>query len=282
MDGAGASQTDGQAERAERFLALHHESAPLLLPNAWDVGSARLLEWLGFDAVATTSSGFAATLGRLDGDAGRDASIAHAAALAAATSLPVSADFENGFAHDPDGVAETARRALQAGVAGFSVEDFTGDEEDPIYDIDLAVERIRAAADVAHGGPVHMVLTGRAENYLNRRPDLADTIDRLRRYGDAGADVLYAPGLTSIDDIREVVQALDRPINVLLRPNGPSVAELAEVGVHRISVGGAFAYAALGALVDAGRELQTGESAAFFELAGRGSQAVKEAFRERP
>jgi 2-methylisocitrate lyase-like PEP mutase family enzyme len=269
-----------QAGKAERFLALHHGTAPLLLPNAWDAGSARILEWLGFEAVATTSSGFAATLGRLDGDAGRDASIAHAAMLAAATPLPVSADLENGFADDPEGVAELVRMALDAGLAGFSIEDYSGNDEVPIYGLDLAVQRIRAAADVAHGGTVHLVLTGRAENYLHGRPDLADTIDRLQRYAEAGADVLYAPGLTSIEDISAVVEELDRPVNVLLRPNAPSVAELASVGVHRISVGGAFAYAALGALVEAARELQEGTSATFFGLTRIGSEAVHQAFRD--
>ncbi|MBV9279689.1 MAG: isocitrate lyase/phosphoenolpyruvate mutase family protein [Chloroflexi bacterium] len=269
---------DSHAQKAEGFLALHHGSTPLLLPNAWDLGSARLLAWLGFDALATTSSGFAATLGRLDGEAGRDASIAHAAALAAATPLPVSADLENGFADDPAGVADTVRRALEAGLAGCSIEDYSGRADAPIYDLDLAVERIGAAAEVAHGGPVHLVLTARAENYLHGRPYLADTVKRLRRYGEAGADVLYAPGLTRLEDIAAVVEALGRPVNVLLRPGGPSVAELGSVGVHRVSVGGAFAFAALEALVEAARELQAGRSASFLERARLGAAAVREAF----
>lgn len=278
MEVDSADEVDAQARKAERFLALHHGDGPLLLPNAWDLGSARLLAWLEFDALATTSSGFAATLGRLDGAAGRDATIAHAAAMAAATPLPVSADLENGFSDDPDGVAETVRGALAAGLAGCSIEDYSGRADTPIYDIDLAVERIRVASDVAHGGPVHLVLTARAENYLHGRPDLADTIARLQRYEEAGADVLYAPGLVRLDDIAAVVKALDRPINVLLRPDGPNVAELAAVGVRRISVGGAFAFAALGTLVEAARELQAGQSASFFERSRLGAGAVREAF----
>jgi 2-methylisocitrate lyase-like PEP mutase family enzyme len=274
-----AAGADAQARKAERFLALHNGTTPLLLPNAWDLGSARLLAWVGFDALATTSSGFAATLGRLDGEAGRDASIAHAAALATATPLPVSADLENGFADDPAAVADTVCRALEAGLAGCSIEDYSGRADAPIYDLDLAVERIGAAAEVAHGGPVPLVLTARAENYLHGRPDLADTVERLRRYGEAGADVLYAPGLTRLEDIAAVVEALDRPVNVLLRPGGPSVAELAAVGVHRVSVGGAFAFAALAALVEAARELQAGQSASFLERARVGSAAVRDAFR---
>jgi 2-methylisocitrate lyase-like PEP mutase family enzyme len=250
----------------------------LLLPNPWDIGSARLLTWLGFAALATTSSGFAATLGRLDGSVTRDDAIAHAAAMAAATPLPVSADLENCFADDPDGVAETIHLALGAGLAGCSIEDYSGREDAPIYEADLAAERVRAAAAIAHGGPVHLVLTARAENYLHGRPDLADTIARLQRFQEAGADVLYAPGLTSLDDIAEVVRSVDRPVNVLARPNGPSVAQLASVGVHRISVGGAFAFAALGAVVEAARELQAGESADFFDLTRTGASAARAAF----
>jgi 2-methylisocitrate lyase-like PEP mutase family enzyme len=269
---------DAQAQKAERFLALHQGSAPLLLPNPWDIGSAVLLGWLGFEALATTSSGFAATLGRLDGAVDRDHVIAHATAMAGATDLPVSADLENGFSEDPAGVAETIHLALQAGLAGCSIEDYSGREDAPIYDAGMAAERIKAAAEIAHGGPVHLVLTARAENYLHGRPDLSDTIDRLQRYQEAGADVLYAPGLTRLDDIASVVTSVDRPVNVLLRPAGPTVVELAEVGVRRISVGGSFAFAALGALVEAARELQAGDSSTFFERARLGSSAVQAAF----
>ena len=191
---------DAQQQRAELFLRLHHGPDPLLLPNPWDPGTARLLASLGFEALATTSAGFAATLGRLDGSVPREEAMAHAAAMVAATDLPVSADLENGFADDPDGVAETLRLALAAGLAGCSIEDFTGHEDAPIYDAALAAERVRAAAEVAHAGPVRLVLTGRAENHLHGRDDLADTIARLQAYQEAGADVLYAPGLTRLED----------------------------------------------------------------------------------
>ena len=235
------------AVKARRFLELHHGERPLLMPNPWDQGSARLLAWLGFRALATTSSGFAATLGRLDGSVTRDEALGHAAAIVQATELPVSADLENGFADDPAGTAETVRLALGAGLAGCSVEDATGDRDTPIYAAGLAAERVQAAAEAAHQGPVHLVLTARAENYLHGRPDLADTIVRLQAYQDAGADVLYAPGLTRLEEIRQLVASVDRPVNVLARPGVPSVGELAAAGVGRVSVGGAFAFAAVGA-----------------------------------
>jgi len=273
-----AEVVDVQAQKAERFLALHQGSAPLLLPNPWDLGSARLLAWLGFEALGTTSSGFAATLGLLDGAVDRDHVMAHVAALVEVTALPVSADLENGFSDDPAGVADAVHLALKAGVAGCSIEDYSGRAEAPIYDLELAGERITAASEIAHGGPVHLVLTARAENYLHGRLDLADTIARLQRYQEAGADVLYAPGLTRLDDIASVVSSVDRPINILARPGGPSVAELAAAGVRRISVGGAFAFAALGALVEAARELQAGDSATFLERARLGASAVQVAF----
>jgi Phosphoenolpyruvate phosphomutase len=179
-------------EKARRFLELHRGRQPLLLPNPWDRGSAVLLASMGFDALATTSSGFAATLGRADGRVTRDEAVEHAASIVQATDLPVTADLESGFAEQPAGVAETVRLATAAGLAGCSVEDFTGDADDPIYDAALAAARIEAAAEAAHRGPVPLVLTARAENYLHGRPDLADTIDRLQAYQEAGADVLYA------------------------------------------------------------------------------------------
>jgi 2-methylisocitrate lyase-like PEP mutase family enzyme len=267
-----------QAEKAEMFRALHEGPEPLLLPNPWDVGSAKLLTWLGFAALATTSSGFAATLGRLDGSVTREEALAHAAELAAATSLPVSADLENAFADEPAGVAETIRMAVQAGLAGCSVEDFTGQPGSPIYDIGLATDRVAAAAAAATAGLVQLVITARAENYLHGRPDLADTITRLQAYQEAGADVLYAPGLTSLDEIRQVVSAVDLPVNVLALPGGPTVPELAQAGVRRVSVGGAFAFAALGAVVEAARELREQGSYGFLELARSGRSAVRAAF----
>jgi 2-methylisocitrate lyase-like PEP mutase family enzyme len=269
---------NAQADLATRFLALHERSEPLLMPNPWDVGSARLLESLGFDALATTSSGFAASLGRLDGQVTRDEALAHCTAIASASELPVSADLENGFADDPGDVANTLRLALDAGLAGCSIEDFSGRQDEPIYDLGPAAERIAAAAEIAHGGPVHLVLTARAENHVHGRPDLADTIVRLQAYEQAGADVLFAPGLRRLEDIREVVSAVARPVSVLAMPGAPSVSELAAVGVSRISVGGAFAYAALGAVVQAAQELAGEGTYTFWERAGIGAKAARAAF----
>jgi 2-methylisocitrate lyase-like PEP mutase family enzyme len=270
-----------QQDKAERFLALHHGPEPLLIPNPWDAGSARLLEWLGFAALATTSSGFAATLARLDGSVTREEALAHAAMVAAATTVPVSADLENGFADSPEGVAETVRLATATGLAGCSVEDATGSDDDPVYDRALAAERVAAAAEAA-AGPARLVLTARAENYLYGRPDLADTIARLQAYQEAGADVLYAPGLTRLADVREVIRSVDRPVNVLALGAGPTVAELAEAGVSRISVGGALAYAALGALVEAATELRDRGTYGYLARASQGRAAVQEAFGAPP
>ena len=266
------------AGKARRFLELHRGGEPLLLPNPWDPGSARLLAWLGFQALATTSSGHAATLGRLDGSVTRSEALEHAAAIVAATELPVSADLESGFAGDPAGVAQTVRLALEAGLAGCSVEDATGDRDSPIADPGVAAERVRAAAEAAHRGPVRLVLTARAENYLYGRPDLADTITRLQAYQDAGADVLYAPGVSDLAEIRQLVASVDRPVNVLARPGVPAVAELAAAGVARVSVGGAFAFAALGALVEAATELRDAGTYGFWGHAGVGSDAARSAF----
>jgi 2-methylisocitrate lyase-like PEP mutase family enzyme len=267
-----------QAQLARRFLDLHAGQRPLLLPNVWDAGSAKLLASLGFEALATTSSGCAATLGRLDGSLTRDEALELAAAIAAATELPVSADLENGFANDPDGVAETVRLAIEAGLAGCSIEDSTGDDAAPIYDAALAAERIAAAARAARGGPVRLVLTARAENHLHGRDDLDDTIARLRSYGEAGADVLYAPGLRRIEDIRRVVAEAGRPVNVLAFPGVPVVAVLAAAGVSRISVGGAFAFAALDAAAAAARELRDSGTYGYLARSRAGSQAARAAF----
>jgi 2-methylisocitrate lyase-like PEP mutase family enzyme len=256
-----------QADTARRFLELHHADTPLLMPNAWDAGTARVLESLGFQALATTSSGFAATLGRLDGHVTRDEAVAHGGALAAAVDVPVSADLENCFADDPDGVAETIRRAIAAGLSGGSVEDYSGSE---IYEAALAKERVAAAAEAAHGGDVPFVLTARAENHLRGRTDLADTIARLQSYQEAGADVLFAPGIWDADGIRQVVTSVDRPVNVLAGPSTPAVSELASIGVKRVSVGGAFAYVALQALAEAGRELLEQGTYGYWETAGPG------------
>jgi 2-methylisocitrate lyase-like PEP mutase family enzyme len=267
-----------QTDRAQRFLALHRAGEPLLMPNPWDLGSARLLASLGFEALATTSSGFAATLGRNDGAVSRDEAIVHAAVIVAATDLPVSADLENGFADAPAGVAETMRMSIEVGLAGASVEDFTGRADDPIYDIGLAAERIAAAAEAAHAGPGRLVLTARAENYLHGRPDLADTIARLQAFQEAGADVLYAPGLRTLEDISQVIREVDRPVNVLVLEGMPPVAELAQAGVSRISVGGAFAFAALGAVVSAAAELREQGTYGFRAGSAAGAAAARRAF----
>jgi 2-methylisocitrate lyase-like PEP mutase family enzyme len=267
-----------QAQKAAQFLALHGGPTPLLMPNPWDAGSARLLAAIGFAALATTSGGYAATLGRRDGSVTRDEAIAHATAIVAAVDLPVSADLENGFADTPEGVAITMRLALNAGLAGCSIEDFTRRTEDPIYAVGAAADRVAAAVEVAHGGDVHLVLTARAENYLHGRPDLADTIARLQAYQGAGADVLYAPGLTDLSDIRQVVTSVDRPVNVLALPDVPPVPALAAAGVGRISVGSAFAWTALGAVVEAGRELLDAGTYSFWDQATTGSQLGRSAF----
>ncbi len=271
-----------QADRAERFLALHHSEGPLLLPNPWDAGSAKLLAALGFEALATTSSGAAMTLGRLDGAVTREEAIESAAAIVEATDLPVSADLENGFADDPEGVAETVRTAIAAGLAGASIEDYSGRDEAPIYGIEAAAERVVAAAEAAHGGPSRLVLTARAENHLRGVDDLADTIARLQAYQEAGADVLYAPGLSRLEDIRQVVSSVDLPVNVLAFPSVPSVPELAAVGVRRISVGGAFAFAALGATVEAARELLDEGTYGYLERTVLGLQVARPAFADAP
>ena len=267
--------------RAAHLLALHRRGTPLLMPNPWDAGSARLLVALGFEALATTSSGFAATLGRLDGDIARDEALAHAAAIAAAVDVPVSADLENCFADDPAGVADTVARAAQTGLAGCSIEDHTGNASDPIYDIACAAERVAAAAEMAHGGTSRLVLTARAENFLHGRRDLGDTIARLQRYQEAGADVLFAPGVCDPDDVRTLVAAVDRPVNVLAMPGAPTVAELAALGVARVSVGGAFAFAALSGLIDAARELREQGTYGYLERAARGRETVRAAFASR-
>jgi 2-methylisocitrate lyase-like PEP mutase family enzyme len=266
------------ADKARRFLSLHRPGEPLLLPNPWDLGSAKLLASLGFEALATTSSGFAATLGRNDGSVTRSEALVHAAVIVAATDLPVSADLENAFADEPAGVAETIGLAIEVGLAGGSVEDFTGLADDPIYDHRLAAERVAAAAEAAHAGPVHFVLTARAENYLHGRPDLADTIARLQAYQEAGADVLYAPGLLDITDIRRLIREVDRPVNVLAIGGAPTVPELAEAGVSRISVGGSFAFAALGALVSAATELRDHGTYGYRTASATGAKAARRAF----
>lgn len=247
-----------QAEKAIAFRALHERDGAFVIPNPWDIGTARLLERLGFEALATTSAGYAFSVGQRDNTIERHEMIAHVAAIVSATDLPVSADLENGFGDDPQTVAETIRLAAAAGLAGGSIEDATHRRDDPIYDRELAVARIEAAAQVARSLSFPFTLTARAENYLVGRRDLQDTIKRLQAYQEAGADVLYAPGLTSKDDIATVVRSVDRPVNVIMGLQGVqlSLAELSALGVKRVSVGSALSRAALGAFLRAAREMR--------------------------
>jgi len=262
-------------DAAQGFLELHASERPLLIPNPWDIGSAKLLTSLGFKALATTSGGFAASLGRIDGDVTRDQAIAHALAVQQASGLPVNGDFENGWSDDPAGVAETVARAAAAGLAGCSIEDWSGSE---IYERGLAVERIAAAAEAAHGGASRLVLTARAENHLRGVDDLDDTIARLQAFQDAGADVLYAPALRTPEQIATVVDALEKPVNVLALPGVPPIAELAEIGVARVSVGGAFAAVAYAALIGAATELRDRGTYEYSQAAREGSAAMRGAF----
>ena len=247
-----------QAEKGSIFRALHQQEKAFIIPNPWDVGTARLLAHLGFEALATTSAGYAFSVGQRDNTVGRDRMIAHVSDIVAATDLPVSADLENGFGDEPETVAETVRLAAAAGLVGCSIEDSTGRRDEPIYEFELAVERVRAAAAVASALTFPFMLTARAENYLIGRADLKDTIKRLQAYQEAGANVLYAPGLTSRDDIAAVVSSIDRPVNVLMGIQGVqlNLEDLSGIGVKRISVGSVLSRVALGAFLRAAREMQ--------------------------
>jgi 2-methylisocitrate lyase-like PEP mutase family enzyme len=267
-----------QREKAQRFADLHHGERPLLLPNPWDAGSAKLLAEVGFAALATTSAGFAGTLGRLDGAITVEEAITHVATIVAATDLPVNSDFENGFADKPADVADNVARLLDTGLAGFSIEDYAGKERDTIYDIGLAAERVAAAAEIAHGGDVRVVLTGRAENYIHGNPDLADTIRRLQAYQEAGADCVYAPLVTQAGDLRSIVASVDVPVNVLALPGVPPVVELAEIGVARVSIGSGFSGVAWGALAAAAKEFLEQGTYGFWATAGPGSALAHTAF----
>ena len=253
-----ATPTLTQAEKGQTFRALHERPGAFIIPNPWDVGTARVLAHLGFEALATTSMGYAFSVGRRDNTLGRQETLAYASAMASATNLPVSADLENGFGDAPEVVAETIRLAAAAGVVGGSIEDATGRSDHPIYDLEAAIERVRAAVAAARALPFPFTLTARAENYLHGRPDLADTIKRLRAYQGAGADVLYTPGLASKDDIAAVVRSVDRPVNVLMGLQGVqmSLAELSAMGVKRVSVGSSLTRAAMGAFLRAATEMR--------------------------
>jgi methylisocitrate lyase len=233
-----------------------HASGCFVMPNPWDVGSARALEQLGFKALATTSSGLAWTLGRADNNVTLAEALGHLRAVAAAVSVPVNADFEGGFAVDPAEVAENVRAAVDTGVAGLSIEDSSGDEADPLFEFDLAVERVRAARQAIDESGAGLVLTGRSEGFVAGRPDIDETVRRLRAYAEAGADCLYAPGIDRAEDVSAVVAAVaPKPVNLLIHAPFVSVAEAAQLGVRRISVGGSLARAAWGGFLEAAREI---------------------------
>lgn len=269
-----------QDEKGRRFVALHARPGAFVIPNPWDAGTARILEHAGFEALATTSMGLAFSLGKRDGVRAvtRDETIANAKAIVEATDLPVAADLENGFGDSPETVAETIRLAGgMAGLVGGSIEDATGDAHRPIYDFTHAVERIAAAAEAARALPFPFVLVGRAENHLHGRPDLDDTIRRLQAFDAAGADALYAPGLTNAEDIRTVCAAVRKPVNVVMGLAGRSfsVAELAAMGVRRISVGSALSRVALAAVMSAAREMKEQGTFRFAEAAIRSAEATQ-------
>ncbi len=245
-----------QSEKGRAFRALHERQRAFLIPNPWDIGTARLLARMGFEALATSSAGFAYSMGKRDYGVTREEMMAHVGAIAAAVDLPVSGDLENGFGDAPEAAAETIRLAAAAGLVGGSIEDATQRQEAPIYPIGHAAERVRAAAEAAHALPFPFTLTARAENYLHGRPDLDDTVRRLQAFQEAGADVLYAPGLSRLEDIEAVVRSVDRPVNVLALAH-LEVAALEKVGVRRISVGSALARAAYSTLLRAAEEMRT-------------------------
>jgi len=244
-------------EKAAAFRALHQRPGAFIIPNPWEAGTAKVLAALGFEALATTSSGLAQMLGRAS-TVSRAEVIENCRVIAEATDLPLNADLENCFAHEPEAAAEAIRLAAEAGAVGASIEDYTGDRNDPIYDFDLSVARVRAAVKVAHASPVPIVLTARAENLIRGRMDMADTIRRLQAYEAAGADVVYAPGLRNIPEVREVVRAVKRPVNVVTGWLDPDItlSQLGEAGAKRISVGGALARHVLALFVKAGRAMQ--------------------------
>jgi len=248
-----------QAQKAETFRALHARPKAFIIPNPWDVGTARMLAKLGFEALATTSAGYAFSAGVQDNRVGRDRMLAHVAEIVAATDLPVSADLENGFGDDPKSVAETIRLAAATGLAGGSIEDSIDRPGEKCYDLGLATDRIRAAVEAKKSLPQPFTLTARAENYLVGIPDLADTIRRLQAYQEAGADVLYAPCITTRKEIAAIVSSVDRPVNFLMgtQPQRFTLDELSALGVRRVSVGSALSLAALGAFLRAAREMAT-------------------------
>lgn len=266
-------------ERRARFRDLHAGDRLFVMPNPWDVGSARLLAAAGFEALATTSAGLAWSLGKADQSVSREELVGHVAALAAATPLPLNVDSERCYPDDPGGIAETVALLADAGAAGFSIEDYDP-AADRIDDIGLAAERVALAAEAAHGLPEPLVLTGRAENHIRGVDDVEDTVARLLAYRAAGADVLYAPGLADLGEIGAVVEAVAAPVNVLLLSGGPSVSELQAVGVSRVSTGGALASSAYGALLAGAREL-LGEGTSGYAAASPSSAELEAALAAR-
>jgi 2-methylisocitrate lyase-like PEP mutase family enzyme len=264
------------ADKRKVFRQLH-ESGCFVIPNPWNLGAARYLQGLGFKALATTSSGFAHAQGFADGDMTRDMALAHYREIAAATDVPVNADFENGFADEPDAVAANVKLCVDTGVAGLSIEDFTGDEADPLYDFDLAVARVRAARAAIDAGGGDVLLTGRSEGFIHGRPDMNETVRRLQAYGEAGADCLYAPGIKTRDQIEAVVKAVaPKPVNLLMSAAGFTAKEIAAMGVRRISVGGTLARVAMQAFIASAREIA--EQGRFDSFAGIVSNAELNAF----
>jgi 2-methylisocitrate lyase-like PEP mutase family enzyme len=264
------------ADKRKVFRQLH-EGGCFVIPNPWNLGAARYLQGLGFKALATTSSGFAHAQGFADGDMTRDMALAHYREIAAATDVPVNADFENGFADEPDAVAANVKLCVDTGVAGLSIEDFTGDEADPLYDFDLAVARVRAARAAIDAGGGDVLLTGRSEGFIHGRPDMNETVRRLQAYGEAGADCLYAPAIKTRDQIEAVVKAVaPKPVNLLMSAAGFTAKEIAAMGVRRISVGGTLARVAMQAFIASAREIA--EQGRFDSFAGVVSNAELNAF----
>lgn len=259
----------------QHFRELH--KTPFVIPNPWDMGSARILASLGFKALATSSAAFANTLGRRDGRVTREEAIEHASQISQATPLPVNADFENGFGDSPEFVAETVALASQTGLAGCSIEDYGAKQG--LYPIELAAARVGAAVEASRKDSSPLVITARCENFFRGNPDLADAIERLQAYQEAGADVLYAPAIVALEDVRTVVASVDRPLNVIIMPGGPTVPELFEAGATRVSIGNAMAAAAQHALVQAAREILDEGTHEFWTQAVRSMGTVHKALK---
>lgn len=254
-----SSEMKSQTEKSSEFIELHQNGNCFFIPNPWDRGSAKLLQHLGFKALASSGAGFAFSQGRSDFSINARGMLSHFTELAQATDIPISADFQNGFGHTPEDAAKTILETASTGIVGGSLEDASGDVSKPIYELGLAVDRIRSAAAAAKSLDFKFMLTARAENYLYGRADLSDTIKRLQAYQDAGADVLFAPGIQSKEDIATIIRSIDRPLNVIMGFQGVqlTVAELQQLGVTRISLGGSLARTAYGALLRAAKEIQS-------------------------